>query len=722
MHASWQAILDRGTSMIFQTKTKNPFGVVSRPKRSKKRARQMPTEAINTMPTETQELQESEEAEQERQQEVSSTTIDYNENDDDALSKYLFCFASFHAVFAPVSICMIVSALAVVYLNTDESRQAGAEAFSQTYEVFNLEDSNTKQNVLASLGNTLIIVGVVCGMTFIVVLLYKFKCMRIFYGYMIFVTTMLLGWVMFSMVILAIEKYKFRVDWFSLIFVLYNFAIVGTISIFYSRGIPNIIKQGYMVASSVCLAWQLSFFGDYTAWTLLVMLALYDLFAVLTPCGPLKKLAELMSKPGSQPIPGILYEAALPTGVQRPKSKKSTPKEENTANNEEHHHNDHDHHDHHQASTVAENKIPSDTRTSFVSAKNRHQSRRLRTKHNSQTDDSSPRSADQRKGRVPLALALLYKLTVIDEEGLLRLINPERKQYEESTESMEYTWVELRERSDQFTPKQLRTEFTVIYPSRGGRIEKKPNDVWVVYSRTGSSFREFFINENGQVRNSTNQRTDQRTDQRKGRVPLALALLYNLSVIDEEGLLRPKPKRSLFGRKQYEESTEIMEYAGDELRERSDQFTPNQLRAEFTVIYPSRGGTIERKPNDVWAAYSRTGSLLREFLIDEKGEVFPKGHVKRKKEQDSSIKLGLGDFVFYSVLVSKAALSGFTSFAICVVVILTGLLGTLVLLSVYGKALPALPISIFLGVAFFFCSRELIEPWLLSMIRTPLYV
>ena len=137
----------------------------------------MPTKAINnTMPTETQELQESEEAEQQERQEISSTTIDHDENDnDDTLSKYLFCFGSFHAVFAPVSICMIVSALAVVYLNTDETRQAGAEAFSQTYEVFDLEDSNTKQNVLASLGNTLIIVCVVCGMTFIVVLLYKFK-------------------------------------------------------------------------------------------------------------------------------------------------------------------------------------------------------------------------------------------------------------------------------------------------------------------------------------------------------------------------------------------------------------------------------------------------------------------------------------------------------------------------------------------------------------------
>ena len=47
-----------------------------------------------------------------------------------------------------------------------------------------------------------------------------------------------------------------------------------------------------------------------------------------------------------------------------------------------------------------------------------------------------------------------------------------------------------------------------------------------------------------------------------------------------------------------------------------------------------------------------------------------------------------GDFIFYSVLVSKAALYSFTSFAACMLVILAGLGGTLILLAVHGKALP----------------------------------
>ena len=41
------------------------------------------------------------------------------------------------------------------------------------------------------------------------------------------------------------------------------------------------------------------------------MLALYDLCAVLTPCGPLKMLVGLMQE-RNEPLPGLLYEANIP--------------------------------------------------------------------------------------------------------------------------------------------------------------------------------------------------------------------------------------------------------------------------------------------------------------------------------------------------------------------------------------------------------------------------
>jgi presenilin 1 len=52
------------------------------------------------------------------------------------------------------------------------------------------------------------------------------------------------------------------------------------------------------------MAWQLSKFDEWTGWCLLVSLAAYDLCAVLTPCGPLKALVNLMQQQDAPPMPG----------------------------------------------------------------------------------------------------------------------------------------------------------------------------------------------------------------------------------------------------------------------------------------------------------------------------------------------------------------------------------------------------------------------------------
>lgn len=106
---------------------------------------------------------------------------------------------------------------------------------------------------------------------------------------------------------MLILHFDVAMDYGTSTFVLWNFAVVGVRVVFWPA--PAIVKQTYLVIVSVLLAWSLTKLPDWTTWSILAAVSVWDLIAVLTPNGPLKGLVE-ESQRRNEPIPGLVYEGA----------------------------------------------------------------------------------------------------------------------------------------------------------------------------------------------------------------------------------------------------------------------------------------------------------------------------------------------------------------------------------------------------------------------------
>jgi hypothetical protein len=613
---------------------------------------------------------------------------DDNEAADDVItgvseSEIIYSIDAFGAIAVPVTITMVLSALAVVFINTEETIAAGEKAFANTYQIFDLggessgndnneEDGSTSmwKNLGLSVVNTLVIVTVICFMTFIVVLCYKYKCMKIFYGYMVLVTASLLGYFTSSMILVAISIYPWmNPDKLSFAFLIYNYAAVGTIAIFLPRGIPQWITQGYLIAGSVCLAWQLSYFNSWMAWTLLVMLALYDLFAVLTPCGPLKYLAKMISEEGAPALPGLLYEANLSNGVAKPDRNKAKKDEAQRRR--------------------AQRQRRSTSEEPEAAEEEKQPEREDDNYHNNDDDDDN------------------------DDNGNNNYVSNDS--VEEVSPRRQATGIP--------TPITKTTDLhtTSLIPDSG--LQGRQQQIQQFEEHDG------FQQARGVIISSQQAQEDLVDMSNTGNVPLVLAKLYKLDVLDTNGILSSNDDNNRPRNQSH--------YTAEEIRNGS--WTNIQLRTEIKVIFPSgrsgRSGTISKAPEqkyDVGVAYivyDRLGNEEHKFVVTTQGTVMQvlrresaEDENESENNDDNTIKLGLGDFIFYSVLVSKAAQYSFTTFAACLLVVLTGLAATLVILAIKGKALPALPISIFLGVVTFLLTKTFVQPWIYSMLMSSFYV
>jgi Presenilin len=163
------------------------------------------------------------------------------------------------AVIRPVAVTMILASLAVGQIRDPQQDAALSQGLS-SYLVYQ-ESSNSGggtssgQQLGEALINALVIVCVICAATFVLVMCYYFRCIKLMIGYLIFASINLLGYSGGFLVISAIQVAQLPVDWITLAFIMYNFAIAGAIAVFWQKGIPRMVTQGYLIAVSVIMSW-----------------------------------------------------------------------------------------------------------------------------------------------------------------------------------------------------------------------------------------------------------------------------------------------------------------------------------------------------------------------------------------------------------------------------------------------------------------------------------
>ena len=431
---------------------------------------------------------------------------------------------------------------------------------------------------------------------------------------------------------------------------------------------------------------------------LLILLALYDLFAVLSPCGPLKALVNLMSQSDAPHLPGLLYEANLNVGQYQQQQQQPSGRTQQQSFEPNAHTNSRKGNavSTTEASSRSEEKRNGQKSTVVApSSETNAMAPPAFTKTDDNGEETKSDSVDEVDrgivlcSRIPLGLTIACKIPMANGQPI-------------DTDSTLYSPEELQEHVDVMFSENgpflaLHDRQSDGQPLRYDVLDSEHNGLKVL-----------FVDHEGRVME------DKSHLRQKGTIPLAIAKLNKLRFVHG-----PQPS--------WVRRAEHANQDDDNIPQ--DSWTPEELQRDVEVFFPKGWQIVrhtEQRKNEAirYAVIKPDGTTKRIIFVNHEGKVFEDRRDSNKDDDENerrgSIRLGLGDFIFYSILVSKAALYSFTTFAACVPAVLLGLALTLGILAYSGKALPALPISIFLGVTFYFLTRYSVQPWYVASIQVSL--
>lgn len=192
---------------------------------------------------------------------------------------------------------------------------------------------------LGTFWNALFLLSTVIFATLLFLFFFRFRWRRASFLILVsfFVLTLSAAPAYLSYMVCA--RFHIPLDWITVAFFSYNLAVVGAVVIYwefmhealekweeYLWGEPGgtvpiaahqWLVHVYLVLYSAGIAWPFMCMDEWTVWAFLLLLIVWDLLAVLTPCGPLRyiMLIEQQRKnEGAEEFklpPGLIYETRL---------------------------------------------------------------------------------------------------------------------------------------------------------------------------------------------------------------------------------------------------------------------------------------------------------------------------------------------------------------------------------------------------------------------------
>jgi hypothetical protein len=234
-------------------------------------------------------------------------TPEEGESNDQDMNMEKYGAGSVIKLFIPVTICMTLVVFSIqtldYYVPQDDQQNF------IIYTPFHPKsDDSTGTKLWQSLANSLIMISVIGVMTFGLVLLYKKGYMKVIHVWLFLSSLMLIFMFGYMYLSQVLRSYNLALDYITLSIVMWNFGVVGIISIHFVG--PLLVQQAYLIICSTLMALVfIKYLPDWTTWFILAVLSIYDLAAVLLPYGPLRMLVETAQDRDDELFPALIYSS-----------------------------------------------------------------------------------------------------------------------------------------------------------------------------------------------------------------------------------------------------------------------------------------------------------------------------------------------------------------------------------------------------------------------------